>query len=126
MKELDRESVNTALKSSKPVAIFFYMTGCPHCERMEPIWNELEKDMKDQEFAKVESANVPPELGITGFPTFKKGKTTLNGEMSKEALKGGLFGGGRRRRSRSTRRHIPLRTKLASTRKRRGRMVRRI
>ena len=123
MKDLTSpKSVNEMMKSGKPVAIFFYMTGCPHCERMEPIWNELENEVKDHEFAKVESAHVPPELGITGFPKFKKGGVTADGEMSKEDLKKKLFGksrsGGRRRRSRSTRRRIPLRPKLSPTRKR--------
>lgn len=141
MKDLTSpESVNEMMKTGRPTAIFFYMTGCPHCERMEPIWNQLENEVKDHEFAKVESAHVPPELGITGFPKFKKGGVTADGEMSKEDLKKKLFGkiptgkiptgksrfGGRRRRSRSTRRRIPLRPKLSPTRKRSGRMIRRI
>lgn len=128
------EEVKKLLRSSKPVVMFFYLTGCPHCERMDPICSELEKEVPSMKFVKVESANVPSELGITGFPKFIKvedGKqvATADGEMTKEELKSKLVSGGRRRRSsrakrtrrkhavyRSTRRHIPFRTKFSSTR----------
>lgn len=137
MKELKRlDDVKKLLTSSKPVYVFFYLTGCPHCETMEPIWDSLEKDHPSVMFVKAESSVVPTELGISGFPTFLKienGKTVsrVNGEMSKEDLKSQLLGssGGRRRRSsrfrsrrrkhgihRSTRRRIPLRVKLSSSR----------
>jgi len=137
MKELKRsEDVKKLLTSSKPVAIFFYLDGCPHCETMEPAWSELEKETPGVDFVKVESASVPAELGISGFPKFVKisgGKevASVNGEVSKDELKTKLLGsaGGRRHRSlrlkrtrrkravrRSTRRHIPFRTKLSSTR----------
>jgi thiol-disulfide isomerase/thioredoxin len=137
MKELKRsEDVKKLLTSSKPVAIFFYLDGCPHCETMDPVWSELEKDTPGVEFVKVESASVPAELGISGFPKFVKisgGRevSSVNGEVSKEELKTKLLGskGGRRRRAlrlkrtrrkhaihRSTRRHIPFRTKFSSTR----------
>ena len=137
MKELKRsEDVKKILTSSKPVAVVFYLTGCPHCEVMDPIWSSLEKDYPAVEFLKAESAAVPPALGISGFPTFMKieGGTIaarLNGEMTRDDLKSKLLGksGGRRRRStrfrtrrrkhgihRTTRRRIPLRLKLASTR----------
>ena len=130
MKELKRsEDVSKILKSSKPVFIFFYLYGCPHCEVMDPIWDELERETPDVEFVKAESAVVPSELGISGFPKFVKVKDgkqvmSVDGEMSKEELKSKLLrGGGRRRRNRtrrfcgrrrkhaiyrSTRRQIPL------------------
>lgn len=137
MKELKRsEDVKKLLTSSKPVAIFFYLDGCPHCETMDPVWSELEKETPGVEFVKVESASVPAELGISGFPKFVKisgGRevSSVNGEVGKEELKTKLLGskGGRRRRAlrlkrtrrkhaihRSTRRHIPFRTKFSSTR----------
>lgn len=134
MKEITRsEDVKKRLQSSKPVVLFFYLTGCPHCERMDPICSALEKEMPSVEFLKVESAAVPSELGITGFPKFIKvegGKqvASADGEMTKEELKSKLVGGGRRRSRRakrtrrkhavyrSTRRHIPFRTKFSSTR----------
>lgn len=105
----DVKDIKKFLKSSKPVAIFFYMDGCPHCEAMKPIWDALEKEASNVEFVAVESANTPSELGITGFPTFMKienGKQvgSASGEMDKEELKRALLGaGGRRRRYRSRR-----------------------
>ena len=124
MKDLTSpKDVKKMMTSSKPIAIFFYMDGCPHCETMKPIWSELEKEISGIEFAKVESANVPSDLAIYAFPKFMKikgEKKIVDGEMSKGELKSKLFtvGGGRRtrgrfvrrgrkRRSRSTRRNIP-------------------
>jgi len=116
------KDVKEMMASSKPVAIFFYMDGCPHCETMKPIWSALEKD-GNMEFGQVESANVPSDMGIYAFPKFikvKDGKQTVaDGEMSKGELRSKLFvSGGRRTRTRlvrrirksrrrSTRRHIP-------------------
>ena len=129
MKELKRlEDVKKLLKSSKPVIIFFYLEGCPHCEAMDPICSELEHEVPGLEIVKVESGIVPAEMGITGFPKFlriKDGKqvSSADGEMTKEELKKKLLmSGGRRRRNgtrrfrgrgrkvlhRSTRRNIPL------------------
>jgi len=129
MKELKRsEDIKKCLKSSKPVAIFFYMDGCPHCEAMKPIWEDLEKENPRIEFVEIESTNVPSELGIVGYPKFMKIEGSkqvgsADGEMTKEELKGKLLHtGGRRRRNRSrrlrrtrrktlhrsTRRNIPL------------------
>lgn len=126
MKEV--KDIKKFLKSSKPVAIFFYMDGCPHCETMKPIWDELEKETPGVEFVSIESANVPAELGIMGYPKFMKIEGakqvgSADGEMTKDELKGKLLAaGGRRRRNRSrrlrrtrrktlhrsTRRNIPL------------------
>lgn len=137
MKELKRsEDVKKILTSSKPVYVFFYLTGCPHCETMDPIWDSLEKEHPAVEFVKAESSAVPPELGVSGFPTFMKVKggkvvSRVNGEMSRDELAAQLIesSGGRRRHSsrfrsrrrkhglhRSTRRRIPLRIKLSTTR----------
>ena len=98
------EDVKKLMKSTKPVAIFFYMSTCPHCQVMHKPWDDLEKEMKDVTFEKVESEFVPDELGISGYPHFMlvedgKQKKTVGGEMSKDDLKSRLFGGGRRRSS---------------------------
>jgi len=105
------EDVKKLMKSTKPVAIFFYMETCPHCQVMHKPWDDLEKEMKDVDFEKVESEHVPDELGISGYPHFilvqdGKKKKTVGGEMSKEDLKSRLFSGGRRpvsKRNRSLR-----------------------
>lgn len=135
MKHLKRsEDVKKLMTSSKPVVIFFFLEGCPHCTTMDPIMSELEKETPDIQFVKVESSVVPSELGISGFPKFIKiqgGKevSSVDGEVSKDELKSKLISvtGGRRSRRlrrtrrkhrvyRSTRRQIPLRTKFSSTR----------
>ncbi len=104
MKEVENpEEVKRLMKSSKPVAIFFYLNGCSHCEAMKQPWNELESEKSGVQFAKVESEHVPSEMGISGFPHFVlvengKEKKVVGGEMPKEELKAKLFGGGRRNR----------------------------
>ena len=102
------EDVKKLMKSTKPVAIFFYMDTCPHCQVMHKPWDDLEKEMKDVDFEKVESEHVPGELGISGYPHFiliqdGKQKKKVGGEMSKEDLKSSLFSGGRRRISKRSR-----------------------
>ena len=103
MKELKTEAdVKKALASKKPVAIFFYMTTCPHCQVMHKPWDDLASESSGTEFVKAESAVVPSDLGITGYPHFvlaKGGKQvrTADGEMSKDDLKMKLLGGGGRR-----------------------------
>ena len=120
MKELKSpEDVKKTMKSTKPVAIFFYMTSCPHCQVMHKPWDELAKDMKDVEFEKVESEHVPEELGISGFPHFVliqdgKEKKSVGGEMSKEDLKTRLFSSaGKRSKRHRTRRLARRRIKVA-------------
>lgn len=102
------EDVKKLMKSTKPVAIFFYMETCPHCQVMHKPWDDLAKEMKDVDFEKVESEHVPGELGISGYPHFilvqdGKKKKTLGGEMSKDDLKTQMFSGGRRRVSKRRR-----------------------
>ena len=78
------EEVRKALRQ-RPVLVLFYMDGCSHCERNQPAWDKAEKKVKKNiEVVRVESKDVPPETGVTSFPTMmytsKKGKTrTLAG-----------------------------------------------
>ena len=71
---------------------------------MHEPWETLEKETSNIEFAKAESAVVPSDLGISGFPHFVtvrdgKEEKSADGEMSKEDLKSKLLSrGGRRRR----------------------------
>lgn len=111
MKELKSEGeVKKALESKTPVAIFFYMTTCPHCQVMHEPWENLAKETKDVEFAKAESSVVPSALGINGFPHYVmvrdgKQEKSADGEMTKDELKSKLLSrGGRRRRSVRTQR----------------------
>jgi thiol-disulfide isomerase/thioredoxin len=127
MKELkNSEDVKKSMTSTKPVAVFFYMTSCPHCQVMHKPWGDLEKEMKDIEFEKVESEHVPSELGITGFPHFvliRNGKKkSAGGEMTKDDLKSKLFSGAGRRSKRSSSRRLTRRTLKVAHRTARGNM----
>lgn len=118
MKDLDGEGLKKMIKSGKPVAIFFRMEGCPHCEVMERPWKELEKEVPRMEFCKIESADIPEDKKRTfsGFPHFEvHGKTrkTADGEMSKEDLKKKLFGSAGGARRRNTRRLVRRRRRTS-------------
>ena len=110
MRDLKKGELKKLLDSDEPVAIFYYMETCPHCKVMHEPWSELEKEEPNTKFVKIESAEVPSELGISGFPHFEKRKgknvKVVKGEMSKDDLKKKLFGGfgGKRTRRRRARR----------------------
>lgn len=124
MKELKNpEDVKKSMKSTKPVAIFFYMSTCPHCTVMHSPWDKLSDEMKDVDFEKVESEHVPSDLGIMGYPHFVlvkdgKQKKTAGGEMTKDELKSKLFSSAgkrsrRLRRSRLKSRHRTARRRVS-------------
>jgi len=123
MKEVKKaDEIKKLMKSKEPVAIFYYAAWCPHCKVMHEPWSELEKEEKGTKFVKMESEDIPSDLGITGFPHFvlvKNGAVakTVGGEMPKAELKKQLFsgsgvglafanGGSRRTRSRRLRRGV--------------------
>lgn len=112
MKEVkDKAEIKKLMKSKEPVAIFYYAEWCPHCKGMHEPWNELEREGNGKtKFVKIESENIPSDLGITGYPHFvlvKNGAVTktVGGEMAKDQLKKQLLGGlrGGRRRTRASR-----------------------
>lgn len=126
MKEIKKaDEIKKLMASEEPVAIFYYAAWCPHCKVMHQPWKELEKeDGGKTKFVKMESEDIPSELGISGYPHFvlvKGGRVQkeTGGEMSKDELKKKLFGGsgvglafangGRRRRSRTLRRRRTVR-----------------
>lgn len=113
MKTVKGEELKKLLKSQTPVAVFYFMETCPHCIPMHTPWDELSREKSDTKFVKIESADIPSEMGISGFPHFEVvgngPKKQADGQMSKEDLKSKLFGsklGGRllRRTGRKTRR----------------------
>ena len=112
MKELKNpEDVKKSMKSTKPVAIFFYMSTCPHCTVMHSPWDKLSTEMKDVDFEKVESEHVPSDLGIMGYPHFVlvkdgKQKKTAGGEMTKDELKSKLFSSAGKRSNRGRSRRL--------------------
>lgn len=66
----DPRKVTRLLASRNPIVIFFYMNGCEHCQATMPHWESLTKMNYPYAFVKVESNNIPPGLGIRGFPHF--------------------------------------------------------
>ena len=108
-----------ALLEKKNIIIYFFMIGCPYCEKTTPIWNEFKSKQKGFEFAEIESADIPSnkkdELGIQGYPHFVKidskgkRKKVSGSKSSLEELSGALLGkagGSRRRISRKFRNRI--------------------
>jgi len=99
-----------SLLKKQNIIIYFFMIGCPYCEKTKPIWDEFKSQQKGFEFAEIESADVPDEkknsLGISGFPHFimiKKGKRkAVSGSKStvqelKNAFSLGSFSGGHKK-----------------------------
>ena len=109
MEITDPEKLKRMIEKFKyPLAIFFYMDGCPHCEKMMEPWDKLQLKREREMFIKVESKNIPKEFGISAFPHFeliKHGEKvkTVDGAMEIGELERRLFdgkSGGRRRRTR--------------------------
>ena len=123
MKKLDsEEEVRGLLKTRKPMVIFFYMDGCPHCDATMDPWKKVASQGFPYEFVEVESANVPPETGITGFPHFMvrhpDGSTTESDgeERDEKELEKKL----------KLRKKGGLRSRRRTARRRAGRTVRRV
>jgi thiol-disulfide isomerase/thioredoxin len=56
----------------RPVLVLFFMNGCPHCIRNEPAFRAAAKKVKGKmKIVRVESKDVPPEEGVSSFPTMK-------------------------------------------------------
>lgn len=58
-----------------PHVVFFYMIGCPHCDRTRPIWNQIKKDIPASETVlEIEANDVPEDLRsrVQGFPRIER------------------------------------------------------
>ena len=93
------------------IIIYFFMNGCPYCEKTKPVWDEFKSKQKGFEFAEIESDQIPDskknELGISGFPHFlmikNKKRKAVSGSKStlkelKDAFSLGSFNGGKKTR----------------------------
>ena len=76
--------------------VFYHMTGCGHCEKFMPVWDEFAaQNSSSIQTRKVERSEAPDEIsrhGISGFPTVllldEAGNKveTYEGERTLEAL----------------------------------------
>jgi hypothetical protein len=101
----------------RPLLVLFYMNGCSHCESNKPKWDELKRKHPGIPVEEIESADVPPEEHVNGFPTMKykskRGRErVLSGEQSSAGeieRKLGLVRSLTRRSSRRRSRHVSRR-----------------
>jgi len=55
----------------RPRVVFFFMNGCPHCQRTWPAWNKAKSRLRGiAEIQEKESKDVGPADGVSSFPTF--------------------------------------------------------
>jgi len=86
---------DTIEKSAKPIVVSAFASWCPHCARMKPILEEIEKEFGHKytftEFDIDESPKFTSQFEIHSIPTFifikdKQEVDRTMGEMSKEEL----------------------------------------
>jgi thiol-disulfide isomerase/thioredoxin len=103
---LTQEQINILNEKGEIVMRFFYSPTCPHCQRMEPIVNELEHEITNLVIDRInvlEScpnwggniahiANICPR-GVPQFIIYKENEEpiTLIGEMPKENLESAII-----------------------------------
>jgi thiol-disulfide isomerase/thioredoxin len=59
------------MSHGRPRVIFFFMTGCPHCDRTWPAWDKAKSQLRSlADVSETESAEVSPRDGVSSFPTF--------------------------------------------------------
>ena len=59
------------MSHQRPRVIFFFMNGCPHCDRTWPAWDRAKgKIRKVADVEEKESREVSPDDGVSSFPTF--------------------------------------------------------
>jgi len=98
--DLNSRDFETFLKANELAYVEFYIPGCSHCRRMDPVFLSLAVDLEDRVgFAKV---NAPANLDVAYLydvsvtPTyivFARGEAVdrVVGEASIEVLKGKLL-----------------------------------
>ena len=83
-------------ESTLPVVLDIYATWCGPCQQMEPVFEELEKELSSKcKFAKLsvdEARSLSIKYGVTSVPTFifiknNQVKNKETGFLDKEALR---------------------------------------
>lgn len=95
--QVTKDNIQDVVKNAeKPVVLDVFAEWCGPCKQMEPIFDQLAKEMGDRyQFASLnvdEARDIAVEYGVTSVPTFVfikdnevKGKET--GYMDQETLK---------------------------------------
>ncbi len=95
-KEITKEEFETTvLKNSKPSIVDLWASWCGPCRMLAPVIEELEGEMKDVDFFKLDTekyADVASQLGVMSIPTlivFKNGSEIgrISGFKPKPQLK---------------------------------------
>lgn len=84
----------TAMKSTKPFALYIYMNGCPYCRMFDPVFEKLsQKYSYKYNFVRAEYRNgIMPQLcqkwNVRGFPfmALMNPKTNSGKRVSNECL----------------------------------------
>jgi thioredoxin 1 len=94
--DLSETDFDDSVHRNDLVMVMFCKPDCPHCMRMEPIYQELSTEMVDRVlFCRVDiltNVGLRRKFGVTGTPTFvliKHGSVvgSVRGECSKELLR---------------------------------------
>ncbi len=95
--EINQDNVVKEIgESKKPVIMEVYASWCGPCQQMMPIFEEIEKELKDKyTFAKLnvdDARDISIQYGVTSVPTFifiKNGQVLgkETGYIAKEDLK---------------------------------------
>lgn len=82
--------------STKPIIVKAFATWCPHCAKMKPVYEALEKELGKKymftEFDVDQAKDLVKQFKITSLPTFitiknKQEAGRVIGEMSQDSLK---------------------------------------
>jgi len=78
--EMDSSIVNTEKVAEKLTVVDFYASWCPHCQKLNPVWDTLVQKVDGVTIGKIEMEahpDVKKDFGIRRFPTimyFEPGK----------------------------------------------------
>lgn len=94
-KQLDSESFEQAVNSGDTWVVDFWASWCQPCKKLEPIFEEVSKDMEEVKFGKVsmeEQKDIGTKQGVRALPTmiiFKDGeeRARTTGVLQKDELK---------------------------------------
>ena len=95
VKEINAEEYEQLKQSTKPLVIDFHATWCGPCKILSPILEELQEEMEEVEFVKLDVDQFPEISGanqVMGVPTvviIKDGevKDRFVGVQPKETIK---------------------------------------